>query len=1196
MRKILTILMLLALAVPMWAGEQTITISRNDGQYNSAEGVYYAKKGGVTMKMSGGLNNKNYLVLRHTNTVSFESANFPIKKIIFHCLDNFTSSNLDVFYWGPTTMNVMPVELYGTETSVVPGKFTASGYDGTWVSSFSGTWTSVFRNTDATGDETRTHTSYDNGWPVGNSLIFGSRGKPIRFSSIDIVIEKESGDIYDLVTSDSEIQENQTYVLVSQYASKALGTGEVNGPSADPTKTIASTPVTFPVADKSKVRTTSDVQLITLEHPQWYESRPWLLKVGGNYIKRRNGADHRSNDSDNRGWNLQKVSANNLPTTESDMNWYYFRVSISVSGNTNNNALIKFYHTSSEEKDNGDDKSYNYAIRHRNGDGCFRDIDYSSNNQYAANQRVYLYKPAQNYKVYTEVMPNDGYGTISLRDGIIVANGENTSQKFETVSFLVTPAEGKKISSITITKYGDASVVIPEDDIIATHTTGGTIYSFEMPGHDVQITATFEDVQYHNINIVIEPDKRCGDVFLTDGYVVQNDQVMSFEGENVIFNVTPNLIDINDESKGYYQLTSVTVTDDVTGETITYNLADGNYTFTMPNHAVTITATFNQEAPDALYLLGTANGGYWTNNGNWHAYGPVFNYNENIGYYLDVYFKGTGEYEPNGNTDNAYGYFSISQRYADNDDWSYLNGYRLVARQYDWENEDIADGVTKPLYADADNNRGSSFRIPAGIYRIVVNKNKTQVTVTKRNISLNFEPSGGATAEDAEIVSLGTEVALMGSLYNAIQYVNSNIITPQNTPLYIASHDDANFKYKTVKTIGDNVTIENPVASTTSINTTLDVLNEGETVTKLDGVNYLGWIVAENTGYYKVIDTPLSWIEEHGEEGKIYTVSDQLQGVYAQDGHLWCKDLGNQSIVETSPNTDAGQIDFLGTTLKTADHRFAENMRINDWDQSNWVELDFTGLGQSEAVNKAQALVNKYIKAGSVTGVYSDDVNYAITLTAEPSEDGAASYVPNTYCTANFLEGNLTAAGVTTGEGENAKNYYFLNPKVQEYAIVTFAMWDKTNQIMVIPDNTPFNGAVKFGRWDWNNPSGQLDMLNNDNTNPLNAYEFHVIVQRANKSYGTPATASGAPAIRATDSPSGKTDQTASTVIMAQPLDLEVEHPLPTGINGVVSDAKVVGVEYVNLAGVRSSKPFAGMNIVVTRYSDGTFSTTKVVK
>lgn len=109
MRKFLTLLMLFSFAISAWAGEQTITISRNDGQFNSAQGVYYASKGGVTMTMSGGMNNSNFLVLRHMNTVTFKSANFAIKKIIFHCLDDFTSSNLDVFYWGPTTMNVMTV-------------------------------------------------------------------------------------------------------------------------------------------------------------------------------------------------------------------------------------------------------------------------------------------------------------------------------------------------------------------------------------------------------------------------------------------------------------------------------------------------------------------------------------------------------------------------------------------------------------------------------------------------------------------------------------------------------------------------------------------------------------------------------------------------------------------------------------------------------------------------------------------------------------------------------------------------------------------------------------------------------------------------------------------------------------------------------------------------------------------------------
>ena len=40
----------------------------------------------------------------------------------------------------------------------------------------------------------------------------------------------------------------------------------------------------------------------------------------------------------------------------------------------------------------------------------------------------------------------------------------------------------------------------------------------------------------------------------------------------------------------------------------------------------------------------------------------------------------------------------------------------------------------------------------------------------------------------------------------------------------------------------------------------------------------------------------------------------------------------------------------------------------------------------------------------------------------------------------------------------------------------------------------------------------------------------------------------------------------------------------------------VVGVTYVNAQGMKSEKPFDGLNIVVTRYSDGTTSTTKVIR
>ena len=52
---------------------------------------------------------------------------------------------------------------------------------------------------------------------------------------------------------------------------------------------------------------------------------------------------------------------------------------------------------------------------------------------------------------------------------------------------------------------------------------------------------------------------------------------------------------------------------------------------------------------------------------------------------------------------------------------------------------------------------------------------------------------------------------------------------------------------------------------------------------------------------------------------------------------------------------------------------------------------------------------------------------------------------------------------------------------------------------------------------------------------------------------------------------------------------------IPTGI-AEVNAANEVSKTYVNAQGLQSDKPFSGVNIVITRYSDGTTRTTKVVK
>lgn len=52
----------------------------------------------------------------------------------------------------------------------------------------------------------------------------------------------------------------------------------------------------------------------------------------------------------------------------------------------------------------------------------------------------------------------------------------------------------------------------------------------------------------------------------------------------------------------------------------------------------------------------------------------------------------------------------------------------------------------------------------------------------------------------------------------------------------------------------------------------------------------------------------------------------------------------------------------------------------------------------------------------------------------------------------------------------------------------------------------------------------------------------------------------------------------------------------PNGVNNVTTSKTAVKTTYVNLAGVESDEPFEGVNIVLTRYTDGTTQAKKVLK
>ena len=231
------------------------------------------------------------------------------------------------------------------------------------------------------------------------------------------------------------------------------------------------------------------------------------------------------------------------------------------------------------------------------------------------------------------------------------------------------------------------------------------------------------------------------------------------------------------------------------------------------------------------------------------------------------------------------------------------------------------------------------------------------------------------------------------------------------------------------------------------------------------------------------------------------------------------------------------------------------------WDQSNWVILKLTGTAGEGLAASAKG---KYIEAGTITGTYDASMNM-INVEGTFTVGNSATYDKNVYCTSNFVESNLGQPGAQTGQ--NDQYYFFMNPKNQEVCHITYAMWD--GEKFTVPANSGFAGELAIDY------SYNTNAAGNPITEPTlkkdEVYEFDAFVGRSMSKAGGyvvyPANLTG---------------------------DDNIIDP-STGINTVNVNGEVVGVEYVNSLGVVSKRPFSGMNIVVTRYSDGTTTSVKKI-
>ena len=374
----------------------------------------------------------------------------------------------------------------------------------------------------------------------------------------------------------------------------------------------------------------------------------------------------------------------------------------------------------------------------------------------------------------------------------------------------------------------------------------------------------------------------------------------------------------------------------------------------------------------------------------------------------------------------------------------------------------------------------------------------------------------------------------------------------------------------------------NQTVSTSSNYKKLMVNTNGELAfggSALNSVNGNEAYLSVENEVVKIETLPLSEIEQVGVKDRKYIVKDQLVVIYADvdKGMLWCKDQGNQSIAMTKKQD--GQIDYMREITKE---------QKKEWDQSNWVVLQFDQpTPNSDLENLLKTATGKYIEPATIKGTYSDVNNYTITMANQTLQlnDGGEPYVKNLYCTANFLPKNLNINGGAGAEGiyhGEPAHYFFMNPKVQEVCEITYAEWDGDN-LFIVPlpsennltqNDSQIDGAFTVA-WTYNctNQAPSLSVGT--------PYRFLAVVHRTDDSSYLKGV---------------ELEPSSDFIIYPLNLDPENNNNVITAIDGVQSGKTITRVVYYNLMGVASDKPHHGINIVETRYSDGSRSTVKVVK
>lgn len=334
----------------------------------------------------------------------------------------------------------------------------------------------------------------------------------------------------------------------------------------------------------------------------------------------------------------------------------------------------------------------------------------------------------------------------------------------------------------------------------------------------------------------------------------------------------------------------------------------------------------------------------------------------------------------------------------------------------------------------------------------------------------------------------------------------------------------------------------------------------GDALTTVNGNEAYLCVANEVVLPSKISSITLADLLASGDTEKIYNVID-LTGVnvVAHDELLICKD--NNGYTKKDANTE-GYVDFMhntsGLTLTVP----------QTYDQSNWI-----GLRRPEGQEFPENVLGSPLKG--VVGKLIDTINpeFQLIQLPEATTGTAASTALNPYIAASFYGLNHQKSEV------NNKWYFFVQPKPMELANIEWVQWNGEKFVAVNNEaHTNWNTAKLQGEFEFNGAYLR------DDVNMSELQEGHIYKLLPAVVKLKTRLASG---------------RDGSRQYVVYPLTL---HKVTSEEGGVITglrdltNPEVIGTDYYNTTGMRSSRPWPGVNIVVTRYSDGSRSAVKVVK